>query len=76
MLISPMAPAHMALPPHEHQPLLMQEAAGLQTGPSITQPLKPAVQIGLKQVNTKLVFFEYPLNHFSRMRINGTGSSF
>jgi hypothetical protein len=49
MLFSPKTPAHMAPPPHEHQPLLMQEAAGLQTGLSVTQPPKPALRVGLKQ---------------------------
>jgi hypothetical protein len=48
MLFSPMTPAHIAAPPHEHQPLLLQEAAGLRSGLSITQPLKPAFRVGLK----------------------------
>jgi hypothetical protein len=69
MLFSPMTPAHIAAPPHEHQPLLLQEAAGLRPGPSITKTLKTdfsgrleirsITQIRLGQVNTQLFFFEY-----------------
>jgi hypothetical protein len=31
MFSSPVTPAPIALPPHEHQPLLLQEAAGWRT---------------------------------------------
>jgi transcriptional regulator len=72
MLFSPVTPTHIALPPHEHQPLLLEEAAGLRTGLSITRPLKPAFRVGLKfrlivhsmlgHVNTQSIFFEYHSN--------------
>jgi hypothetical protein len=68
MLFSPVTPTHIALPPHEHQPLLMEEAAGLRTGLSITQLPTPAFRVGLKyrltihsmlgHVNTQSIFFE------------------
>jgi hypothetical protein len=68
MLFSPVTPTHIALPPHEHQPLLLEEAAGLQTGLSIARPLKPAFGVGLRSrstiyfmlgyVNTQSIFFE------------------
>jgi hypothetical protein len=48
MLFTPMTLTQFAAPPHEHQPLLLQEAAGLRLGLSITQPLKPAFRVGLK----------------------------
>jgi hypothetical protein len=72
MLLSPTAPTHIALPPHEHQPLLLEEAAGLRTGLSIAQPPTPAFRVGLKlrstihsmlgHVNTQSIFFEYHSN--------------
>jgi hypothetical protein len=68
MLFSPVTPTHIALPPHEHQPLFREEAAGLQTGPSNAQLPTPAFRVGLKSrstiyfmlgyVNIQSVFFE------------------
>jgi hypothetical protein len=68
MHFSPMTPTHIALPPHEHQPLLLEEAAGWRTGPSIAQLPTPAFRVGLRSrstthfmlgyVNTQSIFFE------------------
>jgi hypothetical protein len=49
MLFSPTTPTHIALPLHEHQPLLLQEAAGLRTWAFYGTTAHPAVRVGPKQ---------------------------
>jgi len=69
ILFSPTTPAHIALPLHEHQPLLLQEAAGLQTwafdcvpdhtGFSGRLETRPIASVRFCQINTQSIIFEY-----------------
>jgi hypothetical protein len=66
---SPTTPTYIAVPSHEHQPLLLQEAAGLRTwafyyatahtGFSGPVEIRSITHANFGQVNTQLIFFEY-----------------